>query len=201
MVGAFLADNAIGGACRGDRLETLLEFALRVLFLGLGKDPLDQGAEVPEEELSRRIKTAVEIDRPGERLDRVREIRGTTAPAAREFALAEKEMGTEADVVGEETERFARNEPAAALRERPLAFVRKTAEEFLRQDQLDYRVAEVFEALVVRLDAFRLAGQARVGEGLGKEGGIDEAVSDGGLYVIHGRERTRFPDRGARWGG
>ena len=134
MVGAFLPDDAIGRTGRGDRLETFLQFALRIHFLRLGEDPLDEGSKVAEKKVLCRGESSVEVDRAREGFDRVGEIRGTGAPAAGEFAFAEEEVGAESDVIRKKTECLPRDEAAAALCERAFAVAGEAAEQFLGED-------------------------------------------------------------------
>ena len=131
----------------------MLDCLLRVGALVLEAHLIQGGTQRRVHELARRSEPAVEIDRAEHRLVQVREHR------ARQRALAQTGTDARAALEIEEARRFrqrpARHDPRLELREVALREMRVMAEELLRDDQVECRVAQELEALVVAIEPHR----------------------------------------------
>jgi hypothetical protein len=94
-------------------------------------------------------------------------------------------------------EPFARNKLRPQLRELPLGEVRVLIEEVLGEDELEDRIAEEFEALIVEVMPLRLVAQARVSESLSQEQGIAEFVAKTLFERIHQGGRSGVINTGS----
>ena len=79
------------------RLQVLLQRRLRVLPNGKPFGPLEAIGEERLDRATNRIETAVEVDRPQQRLERVGEDRGTAKAAALELAFAQAQPVAETE--------------------------------------------------------------------------------------------------------
>src|SRR4029434_5735832 len=80
---------------------------------------------------------------------------------------------------------FARNDSGAQFGELPFARLRIPIEKILRKDQLEHRIPEEFQPLIIKMVPVRFVAEAGVGEGFGEEEGIAELILDALLQRIH----------------
>ena len=109
-------------------------------------------------------------------------------------------------------QRFARNQPRAELRQFSFSFVLEMPKEMLGHHELENRIAQKFEALVIEMIAMRLVSHARMRERFRQQERVAELVTDAVFERIHlerrltprgwlFQERRRTPSACARPGG
>ena len=174
----------------GSGLEQFLKFALRIFqnreVIQFSKRP----AEFAQNEFARGFITSVEKQRANERLERIGERRGTLASAVKLLAAAENEMRTEINHATVDGQRTAVDEFGAGFRERPFFVFGKFFVKLAGQHELQYRVTEKFQALVVLKGLVLFVGDRRMRERETQERiiveGVAEALLEGG-EVGHGK--------------
>jgi hypothetical protein len=98
-------------------------------------------------------------------------------------------MPAKIDLGGMDLERFARDETGAPGREATFARFVETGEEMFRDDELQNRVAQEFEPLIVEVLSLFFMGHAGVGEGLGEKMRIAKLILNLFFERMHGRSR------------
>ena len=88
MVRAALLKHFVDRSARFDRLENLLQRALRIDFLGISSDALEVILGRPQHKISRRVEAAVKINSAHDALERVRKRGRPFASAACLFAAS-----------------------------------------------------------------------------------------------------------------
>ena len=128
------------GAVLGD----LLELPLVVLVA-----PVGEVADVLDEDPGRNPESLIEEDRPDERLKRVREQRRKPRRARLGRAPAEQQGLTELEPLRQPGERHGVDESCPQLRQLAFVVFGKPLEEVLTRDELEDRISEILEPLVV----------------------------------------------------
>jgi hypothetical protein len=149
-------------------------------------------SEKAGDEVTRRVRPAVEIDRPDDRLERIGQDRRLAAAAGAVFALSEQDELTERDLIGDLGEGSGVDDGLAQIGEvafgqRAVAPVRQIGD-----GPAEYSVAEELEALVRRL-AREFGAPRPVRERLAEQGIVTEGVTQSDREVVQiGRGRQRY---------
>ena len=189
MFAPTLREQLVNRAAGRDRLKNFLELPLGVDLQRLFFEPFEVGAHELENEASHRLQVTIEIDRTEERFESVAQSGIALPAAARLFSAPHEQMPAEIDLSGMDFERFARDETGAPGREATFARFVETGEKMFRDDELQNRVAEEFEALIVEVFSLFFVGHARVGEGLGEKVRIAKPILNLFFERMHGRSR------------
>ena len=187
MLRPFRGENRIHGADRRDRLEQFLELALRVLIRRIHVESFKILARLREHDAARSHVVRVEVDCADERFVCVGERRAAFATAGGFLAAAHHQVPAEIEPLGVNFQAVARDEAGAHLGELPLAEFRKMIEQPLGEDELEHRIAEKFETLVVEVMPLRLVPDGRMRERLRKQERIAELVFQSHFERIHRR--------------
>ena len=177
------------GLARRQRLEGFLQTALGIDLDGrLVVDVRQQLARLREHERPHDWQSAVQVHRPHERLEGVRQ-GGRALPAAVAFvAAAHHEVAAQVEAPRVDGEGLARDQPRAQLGQLAFARVAEPPEEVFAEQELQDGVAEVFEPLVVEVHLLRLVPEARVRERLGQQERVAELVTDLFFERMHGKQ-------------
>ena len=152
-------------------LDDLLQPSLVVLVL----DRLRQRPEAVQVVVVGRVVPGVEEDGAQHRLEGVGEQRLQAAAAALGDALAQVQEVPEPELLAQGRQGVGVDHGGAQLRHLALAGARPQLEQVLRRDELEHRVAEVLEPLVVaRRHVRTLVGERAVGQRLAQQGEVAE---------------------------
>ena len=187
MVRPALLKHLVDRRARFDRLENLLQSALRVDLLGISRDALEVILGRAQHKISRRVEAAVEVNSSHDALESICQGGSPFAPAARLFAASHHEVTAQVQFLRPRLERRARDDPGAKLGHRALAEIRIEAVEVLGDDQLDDRITQKFESLVVEGVVLPLERNARMRHRLSQKKPVAKLVAESSFDRIHDR--------------
>ena len=188
--------NPVTGGVAGPLLRHLLQAALEVLVA-----PFGQVADVLQKHLRRSAVALVEEDRADQSLEGIGQKRRQGARPGLGRAAADEERRPQLETFRETRERRRVDQRSPELCQLPFVVDRETAEQVIADDELEHRVTEILEALVVVPGAARLSTLVvprRVGHSLTKQLGPPKA--DAGA-LLQGVEPRRLLGCEPRWGG
>ena len=185
MLAPVLREEFINGAARRDRLEDLLELPLGIDLQRLLFESLEVVFHFLENETADCFQVAVEINRAEQGFERVAQGRIASPAAARFFAAAHQQMPAKIEAGGAHLERFARDEARPPRRQATFAGFAVTREEMLRDDELQDRIAEKFEALIIELRPLFFVRDARMSERFGEQLRIAKLIADAFFERMH----------------
>lgn len=181
VIGAEGPLQVVVGRLGGVGLEHLLKLALRVLGVGRGRQRFDLRLEASQHEFAGSLETGVDEDRAEERFEGVGECGGPLASAVEGFAAAEEEVAAQVEAAALFGEEAAVDQSGAGLGEIALTEIGEAVVELAGEDQLENRVAEEFEPLVVLNAVTLFVSHRGVGEGELEEFGVPEPDAEPGL--------------------
>ena len=94
------------------------------------------------------------------------------------LASSHHEVSAQTDVDGVHFETFPRNETRTQFCQLSFAEMRKQTEKVFSKNDLEDRVTEKLETLIIEMMSLRLVAEARMGQSLGQEKRVSEFVSD-----------------------
>ena len=179
-------------------MEHFLQLAFRIVLGGFAGEGAKVVAGHAENEAADGFQIAVEIHGADQGLEGIGQSGGALASATGLLPATQHEVVAETKGRGVLFQALARDETGAEFGELSFAEGREKAVEVVGDDELQDRVAEELEALVVEMEGFAFERQAGVGEGLGEEEGVTELVADVPLQWIHVRGELRRGEVGGR---
>ena len=155
VVRAGGGDNVIFRRFRRAGLQQLLQLALRIFNDRQHAHLAERGAEFAQDEFTRHVEAAVQKNRAEQRLERVRQRGRAFPPAVHFLAVAQHQLRAEAERAGVFGQRAAVDELRARLGQRAFVEGGKFFIQLPGEDELQHRVAEKLEPLVVRGSSLR----------------------------------------------
>ena len=171
------AQELVIGQAVAAGLQPFLEQGLRVLALGVGVEGLDAGGEQPRDDAPGRLEAAVQQGRAQDGLEGVGEDGGTLGAAALQLPLAEAEMVAQVEPLGDLEQGLLVDQVGAQPGKGAFLQAREALVEHEADDAVEHPVAQELQALVVA------GAETAVGEGLGKQVPLLEAVAQLGLEL------------------
>jgi hypothetical protein len=184
VIGAELLDDAVRRGRLEPRLCGLLQPGLEVVE-PLELDGLDPLGEQALDDLDRRDEPTVEVDRREDRLERVGEDRWLGAAARLLLALAEHHPLADAELAGDLAQAGLAHDLGAGHAELAFPELRIPRHQLVAHDQVEDRVAQELEPLIVEMLPLFFVGNARVSEGLSQETGITKLIPDALFERMH----------------
>src|SRR5205823_5878198 len=182
-----LAVAAGGAVVEGRDSEALLDHLLQAALEVLVLDRLGERPEAVEIEVIGRVVAGVKEDRAEHRLESVRQQRFQAPAAALRDALAEVQVVADVELLRHRGEGVGVHHRGADLRQLALLRVRPDLVQVLGGDQLQHRVTEVLQALVVPRRHLRaLVGERAVRQGLEEKRPVTEGDPDLLLQFVQG---------------
>lgn len=178
VVGTGHGGELVFGWVGGLGLEEFLEFAFGVVEGGDGFEFAKGVAKGAENVLAGFVVAAVEEDGAEEGFVGVGEVGGTVAAAGGFFAAGKDEVFAKSEAFGLGGEGAAVDHLGAGFGERAFADAGEAGVEFAGEDEAEDRVAEEFQALVVRNDSGRFMCNGGVGKGEFQQVGLLELVAE-----------------------
>src|SRR5262252_6492236 len=176
---ALPAAAGTGAVVVGGQAEPLLHHLLQAAFEVLVQDGLGQRAEAVQVVVVRRVVAGVQEDRAQHSLEGIGQQRLEAAASAFGDPLAEEQVVTQTQLLRESRQRVRVDHGGPQLRHLAFLGSRSELEEVLSCDELQNRVAEILEALVVsRRDLRTLVGERAVGQRLPQQRRVAKSDSD-----------------------
>src|SRR6185312_10584464 len=162
--------DTVAGQRQSPCLQQLLQSRLRILEVKALRKGGQRRGQKAQHDAAGNVEPAVQIQRPAESLQRVRQDRAALAPTALLLARAEHEPLGQAQLPGKARERLAADQVRAQARQLALVGAFEALEQVLADDQAEHRVTEELQSLVVR------GTGAAMGQGTLEQREVDRGV-------------------------
>ena len=134
----------------GRLLQNLLQFSLGIVQIWDVRQFTEGIAKTPQDELPSRFKSSIEINCPDQRLESVRQGGLTLSSSAGFLAVTQNKMVPQPNSPRLISQSMAIDHLGAGLRQRPFTEPAEFRVKLVRQYQSEDRIAEEFQALIVR---------------------------------------------------
>ena len=167
------------------RLQHLLQSPLRIAVILPLQHLLDRILHHLHQRLPHLQDAPVHMQRPHQRLKRIRQIRFPLPPPVGLLSFAQMQPLPQLQSLRTLRQPAPRNQTGPNLRQPTLRILRQRLKQILRQHQLHHRITKKFQTLVVLALPRRLRRQAGMSQGLPQQLPIDEPVAQCFFQRLH----------------
>src|SRR6266705_224829 len=144
------------------------------------------------------LQSTIEINRADQRFERVRQGRYPRASTARFLAPTHQQELSEIERGGMGFQCVTRDQARAQFRQLSLRLIAEMPKKIFRHHELQDRVAQKFQALIIKMTLLGLMAEARMGQRLGQQKWIAEFVTDSFFQRMHVSASDKFRAKSRR---